>query len=161
MCKKLLRNKCLLFEIILGSTEKYSTSLPLSLSLYLCVCFSLSLYIFSELGQQALFKNILLNKCLLCLSITSFLHFPDAAAFVATSPEEVQVTVNQFAVESKAFGLNTNLKKKEVIHQTPPCTKQIRGAREPRPVHQFTNTPIKFELKDLKYVNLFPYLRIK
>lgn len=96
------------------------TALSLSLSLSLCISHS---FIFSALGHQSLFQHILLNmikkECLLCLTISSFLHFPEVAALVATSLGEDQVTVNHFAVESKAFGINTNLKKKVVIHQLP------------------------------------------
>ena len=95
------------------------------------------------------------------LTRTTLIHdllFADDAALVATSFEEAQYLVDRFSLACKAFGLTISIKKTEVVHQPKPTPKQVKGVRQPPPVHEFPDIPITIDGNNLKYVKTFTYL---
>lgn len=62
------------------------------------------------------------------------------------SLKKAQELVDYFSDVSKAFGLNINIKKTEVIYQPTLNLKQIRGVKQRPPTHKFTGKG-----KSLKY----------
>lgn len=97
-------------------------------------------------------------KTLLRRTVIRDLLFADDAALVATSLVEAQQLVDRFSAACKAFGLTISIKKTEVIHQPCPTPKQVKGVKQKPPVHNFPETPLQVDGKNLKYVRTFTYL---
>lgn len=87
---------------------------------------------------------MLLRTCIICN-----LHFTDDTALVATLFKDTQELVDHYSNADKAV-----IKKMEGVHQQTFLPKQIRG---PKQNHQFPNSPIKIERKNLKYFKFFTY----
>ena len=88
-------------------------------------------------------------------SIIRDLLFADDAALVATSVQEAQELIDRFSLACKAFGLSISIKKTEVVHQSKPTPKQVKGVRQHQPTHRIPDVPIKIDGHQLKYVKSF------
>ena len=93
------------------------------------------------------FRQRLIRTSLIC-----DLLFADDAALVDTSFEEAKYLVDQFSKGSKDLGLTISIKKMEVVHQPVPTPNQVRGVKQPSPVHEFPHTPITINVKTFKYL---------